>query len=69
MATRIDNTVTLSHRDAEVVASLLQLYATDQQAHANRTKSAAIRASCQLSCDDARRLSHHIIASLWTWEG
>ena len=68
MATRIDNDVTLSHQDAQSVAKMLDDYATQQAAHAQRTRSEAVRAQCHADVRLARWIGARITERLYTWE-
>ena len=68
MATRLDQDVTLSHQDAASVAKMLDDYATYQASHSQRTRSEAVRASCQANIRLARWLAARITERLYVWE-
>ncbi len=67
MSTRHDNTVTLSHADADRVSRLLADLATQEHAHAAKTRSAPVRHQCKTTADEANRLARLIIERLYTW--
>jgi hypothetical protein len=67
VSTRTDNPVTLSHADALQVRLLLHDYARAQHAHANRSRSAAVRESCNETAKCADILCERITKAMWSW--
>ena len=68
MSTRINNSVTLSHENAELAAQLLSDLASSKFQHARRTKNAAVRSHCELVGNKAKSLAELLTKSLWTWK-
>lgn len=67
MAKRINNSVTLSHADAQRIAFLLADYAGKQARHARNTKSASIQVYCNQTAAECREIANQITKSLWSW--
>jgi hypothetical protein len=67
MATRIDNSVTLTHDEADQVARLLNELADDHRNQARRTKSANTRSFCLARAELATDLAYGITRKLFTW--
>lgn len=68
MDTRVSNNVTLSHDDAQRVASLLGDYADTMIRRATATRNETIRVQCRADASEARRTQGVIVAALWTWK-
>ena len=68
MATRLDNAVTLTHEQADRISRILSDHASQQFAHANRTRSAVVRETCNRWGNEARELADLLVQSLYTWE-
>ena len=68
MATRTNNDVTLSHEDARVIAEMLSEYASQEDRHGKRTRSAPVRDACYRTAIKAREYANSITRNLWTWK-
>lgn len=67
MSVRTDNDVTLSHQDAQAVAKMLDEFAIQQSAQAQRTRSEAAQASYRANVRLARWVGARITERLYTW--
>jgi hypothetical protein len=67
MATRTDNSVTLTHDEADLLTRLLSDMASTDFAQAKRTKSAAVRSFCQARGEQAMALEAEIVKRMWSW--
>lgn len=68
MSTRIDNAVTLAHKDADAVSRLLSDYASHLYDVACASKSAVVKEHATCRADQARTIARQIIEALWTWK-
>lgn len=67
MSVRIENPVTLSHQDAQGVAKMLDEFAIQQAAQAQRSRSEAAQASYRANVRLARWLGARITERLYVW--
>lgn len=64
---RTENTVTLSHQDAQSVAKMLDEFATQQASQAQRSRSEAAQASYRANVRLARWVGARITERLYVW--
>jgi len=68
MVTRLDNAVTLTHEQADRISHILSDYASQQFAHAQRTRSAVVRDTCDRGGNEARELADMMVTAMYTWQ-
>lgn len=67
MSNRTENPVTLSHQDAQSVAKMLDEFAIQQTAQAQRSHSEAAQASYRANVRLARWVAARITERLYVW--
>ena len=67
MSVRNENSVTLSHQDAQSVAKMLDEFATQQATQAQRSRSEAAQASYRANVRLARWVAARITERLYSW--